>query len=50
MAACLRVHTAAAPTGDSESNLVINLQHAISLTSTPAPDERRETELMKTVT
>lgn len=46
-----RAHRAAVPTGDSESDLVVNLQQAISLTNGPVPEEeRRETYLMKTVT
>lgn len=35
----------------SESNLVINLQQVMSLTTKPAPgEERRRTDLTKTVT
>lgn len=39
-----------APTSERESNLVVNLQQPISMTTKPALEEMRETDLMKILT
>lgn len=44
-------HRSEAPTDDNQSNLVVNLQQVTSLTTKPAAEEeRRDTELLRTVT